>query len=77
MLVGGDSAETTPLYSPDGKSIAFISVHEDGPQIRLMPSDGGRLRQLTTLKMGVQPPMVFSPPTPMGGSRTPTAAAAK
>ena len=61
MLVGGDSAETTPLYSPDGKSIAFISVHDDGPQIRLMPSDGGRLRQLTTLKMGVQPPMMFSP----------------
>jgi dipeptidyl aminopeptidase/acylaminoacyl peptidase len=61
LAVGGESAETTPVFSPDGKSIAFISVHEDGPQIRLMPSDGGTLRQLTTLKMGVQPPMVFSP----------------
>ena len=61
LLVGGDSVETTPRYSPDGKSIAFISVHDDGPQIRLMPSGGGQLRQLTKLKMGVQPPMVFSP----------------
>ena len=66
LLVGGDSTETTPRYSPDGKSIAFISVHDDGPQIRLMPSAGGQLRQLTKLKMGVQPPMVFSP----DGSRT-------
>jgi dipeptidyl aminopeptidase/acylaminoacyl peptidase len=61
LFIGGDSPETTPVYSPDGKSIAFISSHDDGPQIRLMPSEGGRFRQLTTLKMGVQPPMVFSP----------------
>jgi dipeptidyl aminopeptidase/acylaminoacyl peptidase len=61
LLLGGDSPETTPLYSPDGKSIAFISVHGDGAQIHLMPSEGGQLRQLTKLKMGVQAPMVFSP----------------
>jgi dipeptidyl aminopeptidase/acylaminoacyl peptidase len=61
LLLGGDSAETTPLYSPDGKFVAFISVHDEGPQIRLVPSEGGQLRQLTKLKMGVQGPMVFSP----------------
>ena len=47
LLLGGASPETTPLYSPDGKTLAFLSVHEDGPQIYVMPSAGGRLRQLT------------------------------
>ena len=61
LLLGGDSPETTPLFSPDGRNVAFISVHDDGPQIHLVPSEGGKLRQLTKLKMGVQGPMVFSP----------------
>ena len=61
LLLGGESPETTPLYSPDGKSLAFISVHDDGAQIYVMPSEGGRLRQVTKLKMGAQAPMVFSP----------------
>ena len=54
----GDSA---PVFSPDGRFIAFTSQREDdkAPQLYLISVDGGEARRLTTLATGVQSPKWF------------------
>ena len=61
LLVGGDKAENTPRWSPDGRQIAFISTRAGEAQVFVAATDGSGVRQVTTLSGGVQPPMVFSP----------------
>lgn len=39
--------DSTPMFSPDGRQIAFLSDRQDGRQIHLMPANGGAPRQLT------------------------------
>ncbi len=39
--------DAVPRWSPDGRSIAFVSVRDERPQIYLLPVDGGEARQLT------------------------------
>jgi dipeptidyl aminopeptidase/acylaminoacyl peptidase len=48
----GDWTDRLPRWSPDGRSIAFISNRKDGKQsqIYLIPFDGGEARRLTNLK---------------------------
>jgi len=46
--------ESSPLWSPDGKSIAFVSRRHDGPgQIYLLDLGGGEARKITDLPVGV------------------------
>ncbi len=54
----GDSA---PVFSPDGRFIAFTSQREDdkAPQLYVISVDGGEARRLTTLATGVQSPKWF------------------
>ena len=59
-LIGGDASESTPRHSPDGKRIAFISSRDGAPQVYIADANGGGVRQVTNLAMGVQPPVVFS-----------------
>jgi tricorn protease len=40
-LTTHEARDTRPVYSPDGKRIAFVSDRGIGPQIYLVPSDGG------------------------------------
>lgn len=61
LLVGGDKSETTPVWTPDGHHLAFISTRDGEPQIYLADADGANIRRLTDLAMGVQPPVVISP----------------
>ena len=61
LLVGGDKAENTPRWSPDGKHLAFISTRGGEPQIYVADADGSHVRQVTKVDGGVQPPLVFSP----------------
>ena len=46
-LTGMDGIEINPLYSPDGKWIAFSGSQEGNPNIYIMPSEGGKIVQLT------------------------------
>jgi len=59
--------DTTPRFSPDGRSLAFLSDRrpvteeepeapkdrEDATQVHLLPLDGGEARRLTDLPRGV------------------------
>ena len=65
LVIGGDKTENTPRWSPDGKSIAFISNRDGAMQIYLADAGGGNVRQVTKIAAGAQPPMVFSPDSSM------------
>ncbi len=60
-LTAGRSRDTHPRFSPDGRSIAFLSDREGKPQIYVMPVDGGEPRPVTQLKQGVGSGPVWSP----------------
>ena len=47
-------SESSPRWSPDGKTLAFLSDREEGEQIYLMPSGGGEALKLTSGKNAVQ-----------------------
>lgn len=58
----GDGNESAPRWSPDGKTIAFISTRtyrsadgslQKGAQLWIIPADFGEAEQLTTLEEGI------------------------
>lgn len=64
---GGDAAplthgtaDTTPVWSPDGAQLAFLRAQDGPAQIWLLPAAGGEPRGLTTLPLGAGTP-VWSP----------------
>ena len=59
-LIVGDKGESTPRVSPDGRHVAFISSRAGAPQVYIADANGGGVRKITNLAMGVQPPLVFS-----------------
>ena len=52
QITHGKHSDLNPRFSPDGKTVAFLSNREDEkqPQIYLLPIDGGEARRLTDLK---------------------------
>jgi dipeptidyl aminopeptidase/acylaminoacyl peptidase len=53
-LTSDKAADTSPAFSPDGRSIAFISKRADDkePQVYLIAVDGGEARRLTQVPTG-------------------------
>ncbi len=56
---GGDALQLTsggrdssPVWSPDGKTLAFLSARDGNSQVYLLPMDGGEARELTHLSTG-------------------------
>jgi dipeptidyl aminopeptidase/acylaminoacyl peptidase len=49
-------ADTSPTWSPDGASLAFISDRGDGPQLFVAPLAGGEPTVLTSAPYGVSSP---------------------
>jgi dipeptidyl aminopeptidase/acylaminoacyl peptidase len=56
---GGDSVQLTsggrdssPAWSPDGKTLAFLSSRDGNSQVYLLPMDGGEAREITHLSTG-------------------------
>lgn len=57
----GKVRDANPVWSPDGRKIAFVSNRGgDEPQIHILPTDGGEAWQLTDLEHGAWDP-VWSP----------------
>jgi dipeptidyl aminopeptidase/acylaminoacyl peptidase len=44
--------DTRPQWSPDGKSIAFLSNREGATQVYVMPAQGGNAKKITSLSTG-------------------------
>jgi len=60
QLTEGESSESSPTFSPDGKVVGFIRTHDGEAHLYLLPLDGGEARQLTHVPAGVSDP-VWSP----------------
>ncbi|HLW75482.1 MAG TPA: hypothetical protein VKS01_00835, partial [Bryobacteraceae bacterium] len=53
-FAGEAFSSTSPRWSPDGKSVAFLSARDGGKtQIWLLSTNGGEARKLTNLENGV------------------------
>lgn len=59
-LTTRESYECTPIWSPDGKQIAFASDRNGSMDIYIMPSTGGAATRLTS-HSGTETPESFSP----------------
>jgi dipeptidyl aminopeptidase/acylaminoacyl peptidase len=55
-----DSGASSPRWSPDGRSILFISAKEGSSNLYIMPAAGGAARRLTNISTGISDP-VWSP----------------
>lgn len=56
----GKGGDGNPRFSPDGKSLAFLSARSGKTEVWTMPTDGGEARQLTKLG-GMIADFAFSP----------------
>jgi dipeptidyl aminopeptidase/acylaminoacyl peptidase len=61
QLTAGEKGERDPVFSPDGKQLAFIADRSGSPQLHLLHLEGGEARRLTSLATGVQGPLRWSP----------------
>jgi dipeptidyl aminopeptidase/acylaminoacyl peptidase len=46
--------DTRPQWSPDGKSIAFLSSREGPSEVYVMPAQGGAAKKITSLSTGAE-----------------------
>ncbi len=60
-LTRHEKSDNAPRFSPDGRTLAFVSARSGSPQVWLLDLAGGEPRKLTDLSAGVQDPLVFSP----------------
>jgi len=57
QLTGGPGRTGQPRWSPDGKTLAFISTREGGAQVWALPIAGGDARKVSTLADGASDPL--------------------
>ena len=57
QLTGGPGSDRQPRWSPDGKTLAFVSTREGGAQVWLLPFAGGDARKLSSLADGAGDPL--------------------
>ncbi len=60
-LTEGDYSDGSPKWSPDGRTLAFISGRSESSQIHLMPMNGGDSLKLTKLEEGAVSGVEWSP----------------
>ncbi len=56
-LTAGPGSDRQPRWSPDGRTLAFVSTRDNGAQLWVLPIDGGEARRLTSLPDGVFDPV--------------------
>src|SRR4029077_18310810 len=57
QLTAGPGSDRQPRWSPDGRTLAFVSTRENGAQLWVLPVAGGEARRLTSLPDGVFDPL--------------------
>jgi dipeptidyl aminopeptidase/acylaminoacyl peptidase len=57
QVTNGPGSDRQPRWSPDGKTLAFISTRESGAQVWLLPIAGGDARKLSSLPDGASDPL--------------------
>jgi dipeptidyl aminopeptidase/acylaminoacyl peptidase len=57
QITNGPGSDRQPRWSPDGKTVAFISTREGGAQVWLLPIAGGDARKVSTLADGASDPL--------------------
>ena len=57
QLTAGPGSDRQPRWSPDGKTLAFISTREGGAQVWLLPIGGGDARKVSGLADGASDPL--------------------
>src|SRR5262249_13866927 len=53
----GDKDESSPVFSPDGKWIVFVSSRDGNDNLFVISASGGEARQLTKISTGVSAPL--------------------
>jgi dipeptidyl aminopeptidase/acylaminoacyl peptidase len=56
-LTSDPATDNTPRWSPDGKSLFFVSNRKEGSQVWILPMDGGEPKRLTSFSMETDNPM--------------------
>src|SRR6266851_5034726 len=56
-LTGGPGSDRQPRWSPDGKTLAFISTRDSGAQVWVLPIGGGDARKVSHLADGASDPL--------------------
>src|SRR5256886_1730709 len=57
QLTAGPGSDRQPRWSPDGRTVAFVSTRENGAQLWVLPIAGGEARRVTSLADGVFDPL--------------------
>ncbi len=57
QMTFGHFANENPRFSPDGRTLLFVSDQSGASQLHLLPLDGGESRQLTRFPLGVADPV--------------------
>ena len=57
QLTGGPGSDRQPRWSPDGKTLAFVSTRDSGAQVWVLPIAGGDARKISGLADGVSDPL--------------------
>jgi len=53
----GPGSDRQPRWSPDGRTLGFVSTRQNGPQLWVLPIAGGEARRVTNLGDGVSDPV--------------------
>jgi dipeptidyl aminopeptidase/acylaminoacyl peptidase len=61
QITFGEKTADMPLFSPDGRTLAFLSARGGSRQVYVLDLAGGEARKLTDFAKGVEGPLVFSP----------------
>lgn len=56
QLTFHEKGESSPVFSPDGKQLAFIASRDGAANVYLLPLDGGEARKLTNISTGAADP---------------------
>ena len=57
QVTNGPGSDRQPRWSPDGKTLAFISTREGGAQVWLLPIAGGDARKVSSIADGASDPI--------------------